>query len=54
MMQLYWALRTYFEKCLRRDGVNAGTSDLRTMNSNIRIAVTQCYLGTWFVTGIYV
>ena len=24
------------------------------MYSNIRIAVTQCSLGTWFVSGIYV
>jgi hypothetical protein len=24
------------------------------MNNNIRIAETQCSLGTWFVSGIYV
>jgi len=24
------------------------------MNSNTRIAATQCSLGTWFVSGIYV
>jgi len=24
------------------------------MNSNIKIAATQCSLGTWFVSGIYV
>jgi hypothetical protein len=24
------------------------------MNSNIRIVATQCSLGTWFVSGIYV
>ena len=36
----------------RYNGVNAGTSDICTMNSNIRIAATQCYLGTWFVSGI--
>jgi hypothetical protein len=29
-------------------------SDLRTMNSNIRITATQCSLGTWFVSGICV
>jgi hypothetical protein len=33
-------------------GVNTGTSDVSTMNSNIRIAATRCSLGTWFVSGI--
>jgi len=33
-------------------GVNAGTSDMSTMNSNTRIAATRCSLGTWFVSGI--
>ena len=27
---------------------------MSTMNSNTRIAATQCSLGTWFVSGIYV
>jgi hypothetical protein len=36
----------------RCSGVNAGTSDIRTMNSYIRIVATQCSLGTWFVSGI--
>jgi len=36
----------------RYNRVNAGTSDIRTMNSNIRIAAKQCSLGTWFVSGI--
>ena len=36
----------------RYNGVNAGTSDIRTMNSYIRIGATQCSLGTWFVSGI--
>jgi hypothetical protein len=36
----------------RYNGVNAGTSDMSTMNSNIRIAAPQCPLGTWFVSGI--
>jgi hypothetical protein len=36
----------------RYNGVNAGTSDMTTMNSNIRIAATQCSLGTRFVSGI--
>jgi len=39
---------------LRYNGVNAGTTNIRTMNSNIRIAAIQCSLGTWFVSGIYV
>jgi hypothetical protein len=34
------------------NGVNAETSDIRAMNSYIRIAATQCSLGTWFVSGI--
>jgi hypothetical protein len=34
------------------NGVNARTSDIRTMNSYIRIVATQCSLGTWFVPGI--
>jgi len=38
----------------RYNGVNAGISDIRTMNSYIRIAATQCSLGTWFVSGIQV
>ena len=37
---------------LRYNGVNAGTSNIRTMNSYIRIVATQCCLGTWFVSGI--
>ena len=36
----------------RYNGVNAGTSDMSTMNSNTRIAATRCSLGTWFVSGI--
>jgi len=32
----------------RYNGVNAGTSNI----CNIRIAATQCSLGTWFVSGI--
>jgi len=35
----------------RCNGVNAGTSDMSTMNSNTRIAVTRCSLGTWLVSG---
>jgi len=31
---------------------NTGTSDIRTMNTYIRIVATQCSLGTWFVSGI--
>jgi len=34
------------------NGVNAGTSDIRTMNSYTRIAATRCSLGTWFVSGV--
>jgi len=34
------------------NGVNAGPSNMRTMNSYIRIVATQCSLGTWFVSGI--
>jgi hypothetical protein len=43
-----------FRKVLtwRYNGVNTGTSDIRTMNSYIRIAATRCSLGTWFVSGI--
>jgi len=36
----------------RYNGVNAGTSDMSTMNSYIRIVATRCSLGTWFVSGI--
>jgi uncharacterized membrane protein len=36
----------------RYNGVNAGTNDIGTMNSYIRIVATQCSLGTWFVPGI--
>jgi len=36
----------------RYNGVKAGTSDMSTMNSYIRIAATQYSLGTWFVSGI--
>jgi hypothetical protein len=36
----------------RYNGVNAGTSDISTMNSYIRKVATQCFLGTWFVSGI--
>jgi hypothetical protein len=36
----------------RYNGVNAGTSDIHTMNSYIRIVATQFSLGTWFVSGI--
>jgi hypothetical protein len=39
-------------KVLRYNGVNAGTSNIRNMNSYIRIVATQCSLGTWFVSGI--
>jgi hypothetical protein len=31
---------------------NNNNSDIRTMNSYIRIVATQCSLGTWFVSGI--
>jgi len=34
------------------NGVNAGTSNICTMNSYIRIAATQCSLGKWFFSGI--
>jgi hypothetical protein len=34
------------------NGINAGTSNISTMNSYIRIAATQCSLGTWFVSRI--
>jgi hypothetical protein len=37
-----------------RDGGNARTSDLRSINSNIRRGATKCFPGTWFVSGIYV
>jgi hypothetical protein len=36
----------------RYNGVNAGTRDIRTMNSYIKIVATQCSLGTWFVSGL--
>jgi len=36
----------------RYNGVDAGTSDMSTVNSNTRIVATQCSLGTWFVSGI--
>jgi hypothetical protein len=36
----------------RCNGVKAGTSDIRNMNSYIRIVATQCSLGTWFVSGM--
>jgi hypothetical protein len=36
----------------RYNGVNAGTSDMSTMNSYIKIVATQCFPGTWFVSGI--
>jgi hypothetical protein len=36
----------------RYNGVNTGTSDIRTMNSYIRIVATQYSLGTWFFSGI--
>jgi hypothetical protein len=36
----------------RYNSVNAGTSNIRTMNSYIRIVATQRSLGTWFVSGI--
>jgi hypothetical protein len=36
----------------RYNGVNTGTSDIRTMNSYIRIVATHCSLCTWFVSGI--
>jgi hypothetical protein len=35
-------------------GANAGVSDMGTINSSDRIAVTLCCFGTWFVSGIYV
>jgi hypothetical protein len=31
--------------------INAGTSDVSTMNSNTRISATRCSLGTWFFSG---
>jgi hypothetical protein len=34
----------------RYNGVNAGTYNISTMNSNTRIAATRCPLGTWFVS----
>jgi hypothetical protein len=35
--------------------VNAGTSDMGTINSSDRIAATlYCLVGTWFVSGMYV
>jgi hypothetical protein len=37
----------------RYNGIKAGTSDIRTMNSYIRIVATQCSLGTWLASGIY-
>jgi hypothetical protein len=42
----YWALHTYFGKCIR---ANAVASDMGTINSSDRIAA----IGTWFVSGIY-
>jgi hypothetical protein len=36
----------------RYNGVNAGTSNICTMNSYIRIVATQFSLGTWFFSGI--
>jgi len=36
----------------RYNGVNAGSSNVRPMNSYIRIVATQFSLGTWFVSGI--
>jgi hypothetical protein len=36
----------------RYNGVNTGTSDMSTMNSYIRTAATQCFIGIWFVSGI--
>jgi len=36
----------------RYNAVNTGPSNIRTMNSYIRIVATQCSLGTWFVSGI--
>jgi hypothetical protein len=36
----------------RYNKVNAATSDIRTLNSYIRIVATQCSLGTWLVSGI--
>jgi hypothetical protein len=38
----------------RYNGVNVGTSNIGTMNSYIRIVATQCSLGAWFVSKIYV
>jgi hypothetical protein len=37
-----------------KNGVNAGTSDMKTRNSNTRRAATRCSLGIWFVSGIQV
>jgi hypothetical protein len=34
--------------------VNTGTSDMGTINSSDRMAATLYYLGTLFVSGIYV
>jgi hypothetical protein len=36
----------------RYNGDNTGTSDIRTINSYIRIVATQCSLETWFVSEI--
>jgi hypothetical protein len=36
----------------RYNGVKAGTSDMSNMNSYIRIVATQCFLVTWFISGI--
>jgi hypothetical protein len=36
----------------RYNKVNAGTSNIRTMNSYITIVATQYSQGTWFVSGI--
>jgi 5,10-methylenetetrahydrofolate reductase len=36
----------------RYNGVNAGTSDMSTMNSYTRISATRCSLGTWIVSEI--
>jgi hypothetical protein len=38
----------------RYNGVNPGTSNIRTMNSYIRIVATQRSLGTWFFSGTLV
>ena len=37
---------------IMRNGNNAETSDMCTMNNNTTIAAKRCSLGAWFVSGI--